>query len=159
LGRNEMIVKDFELWHPAGIRISRDLKEVELTSALPGVEASKTDMRTGWIWYRLPPFTDGEVVVAMSLGFNSGLLERVTLTNADVTFGGSWNEWSEEKERLRAASIGAWLRSKGFAAGTYSWGSVWAGFDAKGGSGSASVEYAAQPTVQADGPASGGPTA
>jgi len=58
-----MIVRDFEFDHSEALRISRRLSEVELTSVLPEVGESKNDMRTGWVWYRLPPFKDGEVVV------------------------------------------------------------------------------------------------
>ena len=145
-----MIVSDFEFHLPAGLRISRHLNETELISTLPEAGASKTDMRTGWVWYRLPPFKEGEVIVGIGLGFNSGVLESVTLTDAHTKYGAGWNEWSEEKERLRVASIGSWLASKGYTVGTFSWGSVWFGYDAKGGLGSASVQYAAQPIIPPD---------
>lgn len=145
-----MIVSDFEFHHPAGLRISRHLSDAELISVLPEVDTSKTDMRTGWVWYRLPPFKDGEVVVGIALGFNSGVLESVTLTDAHTKHGTGWNEWSEEKERFRAASIGSWLGSKGYPVGTFSWGSIWAGCDSKGGFGSASVQYTAQIIIPSD---------
>jgi hypothetical protein len=144
LGRKTMTVKDFEFLHPSGPHISHRLKDAELISVLPEVEASKVDMRNGWVWYRLPQFMDGEVVVGISLGFNSGVLQFVRLADANAKYGAGWSEWSEEKERLRAASIGSWLVSKGYPVGTYSWGAVWAGYDAKGNSGSASVQYAVQ---------------
>ena len=145
-----MIVSDFEFRHPTGLSISRHLSETELILALPEAGASKTDMHTGWVWYRLPPFKDGEVVVGITLGFHSGVLESVTLTDAHSKYGAGWSEWSEENELLRAVSISAWLSSKGYPVGTFAWGSVWAGYDAKGGFGAASVQYAAQPIIPPD---------
>jgi hypothetical protein len=142
-----MIVSDFEFDHSKALRISRRLSEAELTSVLPEVGESKNDMRTGWVWYRLPPLKDGEVVVGITLGFSSGVLESITLTDIHAKYGAGWNEWSEGKERLRAASIGSWLGSKGYPVGTYSWGSIWVGYDAKGGFGSALVQYATQPII------------
>jgi len=99
-------------------------------------------MHTGWVRVQLPPFQDGEVLVALSVAFNAGVLESITLTDARPEFGANWGEWSEARERLRAESIGTWLTSKGFPAGKYPWGVVGWGYDAKGGSGSAVVRYA-----------------
>ena len=144
-----MTVRDFEFLHLSGVHISRHLKDAELVSVLPAVEASKADMLNGWVWYRLPSFTDGEVVVSISLGFNDGALQFVILTDAHTKYGAGWSEWSDEKERLRVSSIGGWLARMGYPVGTYSWGSISAGYDAKGGAGSASVRYAPNPTTQA----------
>jgi hypothetical protein len=98
-------------------------------------------MGNGWVWYRLPAFPDADVSVVASLAFNRGVLEEISLADANSKYGASWNDWSEERERARAASIGAWLNTRGFPAGNYSWGQVWWGYDAKGGGGSAVVRF------------------
>lgn len=136
-----MANKEFQLQHPSGLRISRDLSEESFLDSLAGRNAIITDMQTGWVWYRLPEFHDDDVIVGIALGFNSGRLIDVSLSNCDPKYGAGWNEWSVEKEKLRAESIGNWLASKGYPIGTHDWGGVWAGFDAKGGFGSATVRY------------------
>jgi hypothetical protein len=136
-----MSVVEFQLEHPAGLHVSRHLTEVQLIAAMPAVAASKSDMGTGWVWYRLPVFTDADLSVAVSLAFNRGVLEEISLADANFRYGARWSDWSEEFQRARAASIGTWLRARGFPAGTYSWGQVWWGYDAKGGGGSAAVRF------------------
>lgn len=136
-------VEEFELLHPLGLRISRSLTEAALLSSFQHGQLKRTDMHTGWVWYRLPTFAESELLIVISLGFNSGVLEHVSLSDTHPRYGTSWNDWSEEKELLRARQIGSWLTGKGFASGTYSWGVIWAGYDAKGGFGHAAVQYAA----------------
>ncbi len=79
--------------------------------------------------------------MSISLGFNNGILERVGIADAHPRYGVSWDEWSEERQRQRALSIGTWITKLGFPKGSYLWGSVWYGYDSKGGSGSALVTY------------------
>lgn len=99
-------------------------------------------MNTGWVWFQLPTFPDGEIIVGVSLGFNCGKLEQITLSDVHPKYGTSWNDWSEKQECLRAEQIGSWLASKGHPPGSHSWGTVSAAYDAKGGSGSAGVRFA-----------------
>lgn len=132
----------FELLHPAGVAISRGLTQAKLMDSFKGQDLPHQDMGTGWVWIRLPPFPDGELVVAISLGFNRGTLEQISLSDANPKYGTSWDDWSEKQEQLRANAMGRWLTDRGYAAGSYSWGSVWAAYDAKSGSGSAGVRYA-----------------
>jgi hypothetical protein len=136
-------VEEFELLHPVGLRVSRSLTEADLLSSFQHEQLKRTDMHTGWVWYRLPTFTESDLVIGISLGFNSGALEQVSLSDTHPKYGTSWNAWSEEQELLRAKQIGSWLAGSGFAPGTYSWGTIWAGYDAKGGFGHAVVRYAA----------------
>jgi hypothetical protein len=136
-----MSVVEFQLAHPAGLRVTQHLTEAQLIAVMPAVEASTSDMGTGWVWYRLPAFPDADVSVVVSLAFNRGVLEEISLADASPRYGANWNDWSEERERARAASIGAWLSARGFPAGSYSWGQVWWGYDAKGGGGSAAVRF------------------
>jgi hypothetical protein len=130
--------REFSLHHPSGITISPSLTEVELAA----VSCSRRDMGTAWVWYQLPTFQEGEIIVAIALGFHAGRLVQLSLSDANPKFGDSWSVFSEHQERLRAQSVGAWLASKGLFLGTYSWGSVWAGYDPKGGFGSAVIQLA-----------------
>lgn len=139
-----MTVKEFRLLHPAGLCVSRGLTEESFRDSAVGRDTLPTDMGTGWVWYHLPVFTDGGITVGIALGFNGGQLEKISLSDVDPKFGTGWSEWSEEKERQRAESIGNWLIGKGYQAGAYEWGSVWADFDPKGGFGTATVRYAAK---------------
>jgi hypothetical protein len=126
-----------EFQHPSGLRISRHLTELQLIAAMPEIAVSSRDMNTGWVWYKLPVFSDTDVMVAISLAFNAGVLELIDLSDASPRFGTNWDEWSEEKERARAVSIGNWLRKQGFSAE----GQVWSGYDAKSGCGGATVRF------------------
>lgn len=134
---------EFELRHPTGVLVCRALTEAAVAGAFAGEELQREDMGTGWVWISLPRFQDGQVLVAISLGFNQGRLELISLTDADSRYGKSWDDWSEQQERLRGESIGCWLAGKGYPAGSYPWGTVWSGYDAKGAFGTASIRYAA----------------
>ncbi|MBD8874653.1 hypothetical protein [Rhodanobacter sp. DHB23] len=136
-------VEEFELLHPVGLRIARALTEDALLSSFQHEQLTSTDMHTGWVWYRLPAFAESNLVIGVSLGFNSGVLEQVSLSDTHPKYGTNWNTWSEERELARAEQIGSWLAGNGFAPGTYPWGSIWAGYDAKSGFGHAVVRYAA----------------
>ncbi len=83
--------------------------------------------------------------LGMSLCFFKGQLEMISLAVCDDRFGTSWDDWSEVKERDRTEATRLWLEEVGFPVGDYSWGSVWAEFDAKG----ASVEAAFGSTLLA----------
>ncbi len=82
-------------------------------------------------------------MVAICLGFVGGKIEEVAIVDAHDRFAQTRADWSEEKEKARAFSIGAWLQSKGHVAGNFPWGSIWVGYDAKGGGGEAVIRYAA----------------
>jgi len=133
---------EFELQHPTGLSISRRLTEGERISNLPQVLASRQDKHAGWVWYGLPAYEDRDVVVRIALGFNRGVLEKVTLSDGNSKYGADWKDWSKEKERSRAASLGRWLSRRGFPAGTYAWGRVWVGYDEKAGTGGARIRFA-----------------
>lgn len=109
---------------------------------MEGINCSRKDMGTGWVWYELSPYPEEDVIVGISLGFNSGKLEQVSLSDHHTRYGSGWESWSEQNEVMRAESIGNWLSRKGFPSGSYSWGMVWSGYDSKGGFGSAVVRLA-----------------
>ena len=138
-----MDAPEFILDHPAGVRVSRSLTESDLLRSLPSVASTKRDMKTGWVWYRLPSFMDDDREIASSLGFNQGALKMIDFAVIDPKIGKDWNDWSAEMERLRAQSIEQWLKSKGFTPGSYPWGAVWAGCDPKTGDAGGCVRYVA----------------
>ncbi len=130
---------EFLLEHPAGIRIVRTLKESDLVAFGP----PKPDSHNIWMWYSLPPFKDGQVLMHIQLGYKAGKLEVISLSNIDPQYGCSPCEWSESKERARAESLKMWLAAKGLPPGKYKWGTISVVFDEKAGGGSAGVEFSA----------------
>jgi hypothetical protein len=132
-----MTAQAFNLAHPCGLLISRALTESQLIAEVPTASRFRRSR------YQLPPFTEADVVVAICLGFAGGKIEEVAIVDAHDQFGQTRANWAEEKEKARASSIGAWLQSKGHAVGNYPWGSIWVGYDAKGGGGEAIIRYAA----------------
>ena len=133
----------FVLNHSSDISLCAGLSESAFLASLPMLAGNGRDMRTGWVWYRLPAFEDSGVLVSISAGFNLGVLEMLLLSDSSSKYGSSWDDWSEARERDRAASITKWLSAKGYSSGQYGWGSVWSGYDPKGGSGCASIRLVA----------------
>lgn len=130
---------EFVLEHPRGIIISRDLSESEV-HRLEGTK--KNDMSTGYVWYSLPLSAINGSSVAISLCFHQGVIDSLNMALVDPTlYGGSWSDWTEDKERLRAQHTEDWLRTIGYTPGTFAWGEIWAGYDVKGGNGHAGVRY------------------
>lgn len=94
------------------------------------------DMRTGYVWYRLPQAQIAGQTVTMSLCFFDLQLDRISLAVLDdQLFGSSWDDWSAPKEHARAAATMRWLSDVGYPVGKYSWGTVYAGTDPKTGDG------------------------
>ena len=129
----------FEIELNDGIRISSVLKEKDV-STLPNVHPR--DIGNGYVWYWLPAVELDNLQVLFGLCFFSGELRdiNVSLSNPDL-YGGSWNDFSEEKEKLRAKHTEQWLAKRGYKTGTFQWGTIWAGYDSKGGFGHAVVRY------------------
>lgn len=133
-----MSTRDFILQHPGGLGISALLTEADLN----GFNCSRIDMGTGWVWYQLPVYQEEDVIVGIGLGFNSGHLQQISVSDTHEKSGLGWENWSEQQEILRAESIGNWLARKGFPPGSYSWGVVSSGYDPKSGFGAAVVRFA-----------------
>lgn len=129
---------EFSFDHPSGLRISRDLLEAEVAS-IAGV--GRRDMGTGCVWYSLPKLSSGCYHISMSLCFQSGSLDSISIALDDPDSGSGWSDWSEEKERTRVDQTKALLTAQACPPGTYPWGEVWAAYDSKGGFGSAGVRY------------------
>ena len=129
---------EFAFDYSSGLRISRDLLELDVAS-LPGV--SPRDMKTGYVWYSIPIETSEHNEIQVDLCFHSGALDSISLDAKDAGIGRSLSDWSEDKERTRAKRTQDWLTALGYAPGRYSWGDIWAGYDPKSGSGSAVIRY------------------
>ena len=132
-------MRKFELDLKNGMKISSSLGEEEV-SALPAVHPR--DIGNGYIWYWLPAIEFGGVSIIFGFSFFEGLLKdiNVSLSNPEL-YGGNWNDFSEEKEQLRAKHTEEWLAQLGYKVGTFTWGSIGAGYDGKGGFGHAVIRY------------------
>lgn len=135
---NRMQSPEFTFDHPIGIRISRDLRESDATS-LEGL--SRRDMGNGHVWYSVPSVVSESNEILMSLCFRLGVLDSISIAASHTALGSSWSDWSEEKEQTRAKQTVEWLAAQGYEPGTFTWGEIWADYDAKGGSGSAVIRY------------------
>lgn len=133
-----MKTREFSHEHARGVRIHRKMGEFE-AALLDGVE--RHDMKTGYVWYYLRDEVANPGRLNVGLCFHHGELKIVSLSVRDDDLGSSWDDWSEEKERQRARRTEEWLAEHGFPTGEHAWGSIWAGFDAKGGYGSAVVQF------------------
>ena len=135
-------MREFEFQYPNGPLIKRGLFESTIREIQESLHIQRRDMNTGWVWYELPPCTDKGVKLGISLAFFKGVLRQVTIAHIDETlYGSGWNEWSEQKEKLRAQNTAVWFAKHGYSLGSFSWGSMWADFDAKSGFGSGGVRY------------------
>ena len=75
------------------------------------------------------------------VGFRGQQLITVSLIDTDPRFGESWADSSEEKELARLASHKAWLRACLGWRRRFRWGSVWCGYDERGGFSSIVIHY------------------
>lgn len=91
---------------------------------------------------RQPVHSSGLDLLAV-LWFHHQQLTMLSLMDADPRFGTSWTDDSLEKERARQASHDAWLSRSLARQRNFPWGSVWSGYDDKGGFSSIVVRYAA----------------
>jgi len=134
----EMTDPEFKLTYPGRLEITKKLTEKEFLLFSESFDIKTRDMKTGWIWYSLPKFTDSGFDIGIALGFNCGRLDSITVSDVSEKFGSAR---SENNEKLRAASMGSWFVKIGFPQGSYVWGDVWAGFDEKDGVGSGWIKF------------------
>ncbi len=132
-------MREFTIKLPDGIIISSKLKEEDISSIR---ESKNRDMNNGYVWYYLPVVELHNENIVLSLCFYNGVIDSLTISifNPEL-YGHDWNDWSEKKEKACAKDTENWLTSIGYETGKYSWGEIWAGYDSKGGSGSAGVRY------------------
>ena len=132
-----LMPKELDLMHPCGLHIAKGLSERGV-NAIDGVQTR--DMQTGYVWYNLPQGEIAGRVVAMSLCFFKQQLDRLSVAVIDeALYGSSWDDWTAEKEEVRAVATGRWLADVGYVVGKYPWGTVHAGTDPKTGDGSGSI--------------------
>jgi hypothetical protein len=131
-----------------GISLGAGLRETALLDALAG--KARPRVHNGvYRSYVLPPTTLSGRTFRPSVYFTDGLLTSVSLTwvNPETEGGSGWEDFSFERERSIAKEDAAWLSSflpdVGSATSTYwfDWGTVWSGFDERGGFSSIVVRY------------------
>ena len=136
-------MREFEFQFPDGPLINRELLESTVSELQKSLNLQRQDMKTGWVWYRFPPCLNEDMTLAISLAFSNGVLRQVNIAHNDgALYGDSWNDWSEEREKLRVKNTVAWFTKQGYSLGIFPWGEIWASYDPKGGFGSGGVRYA-----------------
>lgn len=128
----------FQLYLSNGVRLSHDMTPANVESV---AGCTKSDMKTGYVWYSYPEVEIDRSPVCVALCFFGSQLETISLALTDSKYGTGWNDWSEEKERQRAKDTSKLLEKFGFHDGNYGWGCIWSGFEPKGGSGSTVITY------------------
>lgn len=84
-----------------------------------------------------------ELPAILTLYFHDEQLESVSISALAERFGGSWDDWSEEKELERKQFHDQWLTTSiGSSTCDQSWGQLSSHFDAKGGFSTITVRYA-----------------
>ncbi len=96
------------------------------------------EVGNGHRWCSLPVIKYGATEISVSLCYYATKLRHIHFSAQGNEFGTGWDDFSEEKELKRARKTEQWLESVGLKPGTYSWGTVWCGYDLK-----ASFSYAA----------------
>jgi hypothetical protein len=134
-----MPIPEFSIKTPFGVTLSKQLKEADAI-AIPNVKTN--NVGNGYVWHMLPAFDMHGSKISFALCFHNTQLTSISLAilNPDL-YGHDWNDWSEEKEKLQAKHTAEWLHGIGYPVGSYNWGQVWAGYDAKAGSGHGVIRY------------------
>lgn len=130
------MINPFQFNHPAGVQISPGVTELAMDP-----DHKREDHGNGWTWYCLPVVVDGAKEINFRLGFEDGILRQVEISDVNPNLGTSWDEWSKEKEEIRARNIASWLTGLGFPLGEHSWGTLWCGYDERSSCGLAIVRY------------------
>ena len=133
-------MQEFKLEIPSRVTLSSVLREEDV-STLPDIV--RDDLNNGYVWYTFPAVEINKEKIIFSLCFFKKKIQSIDLSISNPElYGGSWNDFSEEKEKARAKAIEQWLSNIGYKTGKYSWGEVWAGYNSKSGSGLAVIRYA-----------------
>ena len=119
-----------------GIKVSPRLSAVAVSSK-PGVV--KNDMENGYICYSFSGIhLMGEEISISFCFLTSKLISLEIALSNKLKYGSSWDDFSEEKEQLRAEDTESWLRGSGII-NKCDWGSFAFGYDPKSASGAAVV--------------------
>jgi hypothetical protein len=130
---------EFSLDHPVGLRIHSYLREAAARS-IP--DAVMRDMGTGYVWYDLPVRTIAADLVRISVCFFAGVVDSLSVAIASGESVSTGRIWSEQAELEVATATERWFRTIGFPIGRYAWGTVYAGYDPRSGSGGGGVRFA-----------------
>lgn len=126
----------------SGLVLSSALSRSQFLASSVGMASTALVRNEPWCSFR---FEAGAESVVLAVFFKSEVLESVRITVTDPRFGTGWDDWSQEKEMQRKSANDQWLLAHGLTPGKqYAWGSVWSGFDPKGGSSSAVIRYATE---------------
>jgi hypothetical protein len=126
----------------ASVQIGSALKRSEFLSAWWSKDAVDWVVNEPWHSWKLPrECTSDSISFIVVLYYRGEQLMQVELCNCDPKFGTSWNDHSDEKELNRKASHDQWLLACLRDRRTFSWGSVWSGYDDGGGSSSIRIRY------------------
>jgi hypothetical protein len=118
-----------------GIELSPDLEERQI-SRIP--DSIQKDMGNGYVWYYLVNRPIKSETVSFSLCFYQQKLFSLSFALSNKQrYGFGWEDFSEEKEKLRAFDTEKWLIQNNFILTLKSWGQFWVGYDAKSGAGKA----------------------
>ena len=93
-------------------------------------------------WKLNGTFRSAGLELLVVLWFRDQRLTMVSLMDPDPRFGTSWADRSRAKELARKASHDEWLSRSLTSHRNFSWGSVWSGYDDKGGFSDVRVRYA-----------------
>jgi hypothetical protein len=128
-------MKMLHIEYADGFVISAELSE----SAVQAYGQHSNTTSNGYVWYSLPVLKDGEFNIGISLCFFHHKLVHISLAALGAEFGSSWDDFTEEKEKARVKKTKQWLIKNDLKPGTYDWGTIDCGYDAKAASGSASI--------------------
>jgi hypothetical protein len=126
----------------SGLMLSPALSRSQFLASPVGLASTVLVRNEPWISFRLEAAAEN---VVLAVFFKAEALESVDIAVIDPRFGAGWDDWSQEKEMQRKAANDQWLLAHGLTPGKkYAWGSVWSGFDPKGGFSNAVIHYATE---------------
>jgi len=98
-------------------------------------DVSKNDMENGFCWYALPPTTIGDSIILFNLCYYRNKLMEIHASATGDKYGTSWDDWSEDKEKLCIKDTLTALQNEGYSEGIQAWGSIYGIYDTKAASG------------------------
>lgn len=123
----------------SGTVLSKETTRDAFLRSPEGLKASVLVKNEAWCSFK---FAVPEESIVLAVFFKDELLESVQLCLTGSAYGSSWQDWSEEKEMERKRANDGLLFKNGLVPGEkYSWGTVWSGYDSKGGFSSAVLRY------------------
>lgn len=129
----------FTLELPNGISVSPELQENEVSSKR---DVTKHDMGNGYVWYFYTATSFKSEDVSFSFCFLNQTIMSLNIALSDKEkYGSGWDDFSEEKEKLRAFDTKIWLNKTKINPSCKSWGDLSVGYDSKGGCGSAIIRF------------------